>query len=172
MSDDLTLWPLQEAIASAADPHNTGEPLAVAGVLVLYRPMLESSVADAQAVSEVIAKLARDNDRARALGEATPGRFLHKPVGVLEVGEISPDQTARLSSAWAGATSDLPTPLWTSAGRDMLERFAPGASTAAIVIDAQQRLVAVIPLDGRGMDASLVVADVTAALTKAWSGSR
>ena len=93
-------------------------------------------------------------------------------VGVLEVGEISPDQTSRLSAAWMEAAGELPTPLWTSAGRDMLERFAPGASTAAIVIDAQQRLVAVIPLDGRAVDASPVEADVTAALTKAWAGSR
>lgn len=160
MDDMLEPWSLAQALSLPASSPRP-DPARHA-VLILYRPGQENAEEEAKTGYLAAETLKRAMDREALLNQGEPGLFLTRPVGVMELNEFTGSAVTAASARWnvPGASP----PVWTSMGRAVMDRFVRGANAVLVVVDAEQRLVASIPLDGRVTDESKVAADLRAVL--------
>jgi len=176
MDDALDAWSLTAALAEAAGPADAPIPAPIYGALLLYDTTIPGAQVDASAVARDLAELSRELDRRRTFGEGGLPRLVVRPVGAIDLARISAASVAEAGARWESPDPSsggslavgFPRPVWTPAGRTMLDALAPGSSAVLVVVDAEQKLALVLSLDSRADDAPTVVADVRSAL-EGWS---
>jgi hypothetical protein len=148
-SVDLVPWSLAATLAAES-------PRPV--VLVMWRwssnlGQRESTMRDARAAADALRALTR--------ASSVP-EFTTVSAVAMELSEYSRTWFEATASEWAGAAAQEPAAafsgdqlLWTSAPSRTIKRLSPGSRAAAIVVDPQRRLQAVVPLDGRAGDEGL-----------------
>lgn len=139
MTSDLRLWALREELAASVN----GRAPAIA-VLLLYRA--GQGEADAQGGWLALHEARLQHERRAAVERRPLPRILARPVGVLELDEVTPERVQDLAAVWVSRQVD---PGWTSTGRAMLDRFAMGSHALVILVNHEERLGAVVRLDGR-----------------------
>ncbi len=151
MTSDLRLWTLREELAASVN----GRAPAI-GALVLYRA--GQGEADAQAGWLALHEARLQHERRAAVERRPLPRILARPVGVLELDEVTPERVRELGAIWVSRQVD---PGWTSTGRAMLDRFATGSHAIVILVNREERLGAVVRLDGRAGEPEGLIQDLS-----------
>ncbi|MBK9189301.1 MAG: hypothetical protein IPM33_10145 [Phycisphaerales bacterium] len=151
MTSDLRLWTLREELAASVN----GRAPAI-GALVLYRA--GQGEADAQAGWLALHEARLQHERRAAVERRPLPRILARPVGVLELDEVTPERVRELGAIWVSRQVD---PGWTSTGRAMLDRFATGSHAMVILVNHEERLGAVVRLDGRAGEPEGLIQDLS-----------
>jgi hypothetical protein len=163
---DLSGWSLTDALRTLHDaPPQTNAITSAAVICVL--PGETVPTASILAARRGLSMLALEFDNQRRAGITTAPRLLVVTAGVLELDQITPAFIRTARERLGSVASDDTKFVWTSAGRDTLRRMAPGTTAATIlIIDSQQRLRAVLPLDGTLADETTIAREVRAIVSE------
>lgn len=158
MTRDLDAWPLHEALA-LPEP---GSPGAAFGLLIFYKPDSPTALADAQTGARAALTVA-DMLRAAQPDPARRPRTVPAVIALMSLGDMTRTRLAQADAQWPDSH---PPRLFSPNGPAEMERLAPGSAAAILVIDADQKLLAAIPLDGRN-DPAAIAEEAAAAITQA-----
>jgi hypothetical protein len=153
MSLEMKAVPLQDLLTPASDgPMPNTRPQF--GAIVLYRSMESAPPADAQAGAKAIAGLRGMMGTHFADASKRP-RVLGLVVATLQLQEFTRTHLGDIDQEWA-KDSAAPGRAYSFAGNDTLLRLANKSSAALVVVDADQKVLKAISLDGRaGEDAAI-----------------
>ncbi len=153
MTATLSSWPLADALRTAADgPLNAPDearPTDTFAVLVLHRPGAAGAAEQTRAAA---VELRKDLDRQRAGGRTTLPRFFVRVVCVLELAEVNDPNGVRVQAAKQPLPTTEPStePLFCAGGKALMDSFTPGAEVLAVVVDADEKIRAIVPVPGDG----------------------
>ncbi len=156
MTRDLDAWPLQEALARA--PY--GGP--TFGLLIFYKSSHPAAHADAQTGARAAAAVP-DLLRAAEPDPARRPRTMPAAVALMSLGDMTRTRLAALDAQWS---PDSPPRVFSPNGAAEMDRIAHASNAALLVIDADQTLLATIPLDNRN-DTAAIAQEAAAAITQA-----
>lgn len=134
MDRNLHAWSLGTAFSRQGSEPSRNPMVA----LVLYRAGSEAARADAEAAALAVSQTA---------GRMHADIAVH-PVMVYELREFQVIGVQQEASMWDPSM----VPLASTAGRELLDRFAPGRNAAVVLIDEEHRLVGALACDGRSSD--------------------
>jgi hypothetical protein len=170
MNSELAGWPLTDNLRAMEG--DDGELRRVGAAVVLYDSSRPDILTAAKSGLLAAAAVSREYVLAELAGKANAPRLLVRAVGLMELGEIGPQRVAQMRDDWQTLLGPAEAqnvggvswrePLWSSSGRETLERIVPGTSVAVVVIDAQQKLLAAIPLEGKAIDETMLAARIKA----------
>ncbi|CAG0999877.1 hypothetical protein PHYC_02804 [Phycisphaerales bacterium] len=155
MGTDLSPWLLADTMREqAAIPTEAGEG-PILGALVVYRSSAPGAEDAAFQACGSLRSHKKFLDRKRLTADPATPRLFIRPVAVFELPEFSPGAARELAARWAG-TGD--TPVWTSAGQALIDRFDRGAIGAVIIVDLEGVLLGAATLEAgpQAGDAALV----------------
>jgi hypothetical protein len=134
--------------------------------LILYRPLGDSVHADAAAGVRAAA------GAADLLAERSPE--LHKRprlhtfiVPSLELGSVSRERLQEVNQQWEQPGREAPPRFFSPHGSAVIDRLAPRVSVALVVIDADQHVLGIVPLDGRSNEEGAIASEIVAQVTEA-----
>ena len=156
MTRDLDAWPLQEALA----PSPFGGP--TFGLLIFYKSAHPSALADAQTGARAASSVA-DLLRAAQPDPARRPRTAPAVVALMSLSDMTRTRLTELDAQWP---ADSPPRVFSPNGAAEMDRIAHASNAALLVIDADQKLLAAIPLDNRP-DAATIAQEAAAAITQA-----
>lgn len=159
MGTDLAPWSLADAMrGQAAEPTEAGEGPMLAA-LVLYRGTVPGAEDAAFQACGSLRAHKKFLDRKRLTGEPATPRLLIRPVAVFELAEFNPGAAATLADRWKD-TGD--TPVWTSSGQGLIDRFDRGAIGVVIIADREGILLGAAPLEPGPQAGDAALAEVRA----------
>lgn len=162
MGPDLAARTLREELAGfVSRPTERGS-----GPVLMAVVLHKANVAEAQDLAfkatMALRAVKKSLDRRRLAGEspdAGAARLFILPVAVFDLADFRPDRPRALAEEWAPAGETV---LWTSAGGSLLERFAPGVEAVLVLVDEDQRVRAILPLEGKADSADGLIEEVRA----------
>jgi hypothetical protein len=159
LTDAMEGWSLVDQLkAIAALPPQPASR--VAGALILVQPTDEGTLRNLRAAALATDSLSREFDIQRRQGSLASPRMTGAVIALVELGDVTPkrlhDLRARVDKPLQGVQT-LPR-LWSAGSFDALKRLAPGCRSAVVLVDGDQRVLGVIPLDGeRVVDAPSLI---------------
>jgi hypothetical protein len=156
MTRDLDAWPLQESLARA--PY--GGP--TFGLLIFYKSSHPAALTDAQTGARAAAAVP-DLLRAAEPDPARRPRTMPAAVALMSLGDMTRARLAQLDAQWP---AEGPPRVFSPNGAAEMDRIAQASNAALLVIDADQKLLAAIPLDNRN-DTAAIAQEAAAAITQA-----
>jgi hypothetical protein len=158
MTRDLDAWSLQEALAQP----QPGSPGPAFGLLIFYKADAPTAFADAQTGAKAAAEVA-DILRAAQPDPTRRPRTVAAVIALMGLGDMTRTRLAQADAQWP---APQPQRLFSPNGPGEMERLAPGSAVALLIIDAEQKLLAAIPLDQRD-DVAAIAEEAVAAITQA-----
>lgn len=159
MSTDLAFHALRDELEPASDL----APPTLA-LLVLFHPGANGAMEDATAGIKAAIEAKHEIERKAVSDRVAAPRLVVHPVGMVELGEVSPRKITELAGAWREGFAEPVEPLWSSTGQAMLDRFAPGASCVCLIVTPTERLAAMLRLDARAGEPEALTQDIRDAI--------
>lgn len=177
MTTEFQSWSAVEALEEARRALFPGLRGPSALIYVMYRAAEPGERAEAIRADAMTGRQALDLLRRRLRREAiddpegTPNPLSYGLV-VFEMSRFSRESPAAEWAYWRSspaADERVPALLWSTSASTTIDRVAPGASSAIVVLSTDLVLRALVPLDGRAGDAEAIVEEIRQAL--AWDAA-
>ena len=163
---DLSGWSLVDALRSLQEQPPKANAMTAAAVICVI-PSDNAPTQNILAAQKSLSWLSREFDNQRMAGITTCPRLITISVGVLELDQIMPAFVRQTREKLGTITDGATLFYWTSVGKAALNRIAPGTTGAVVlVIDSEQRLLGVIPLDNTLTDEETIAREVRAIVSE------